>query len=293
MRVLLAVLYACLVMFADAALAEAPQGRAPTFTTRSLSAVDNAEAVTRRLWAPGLDEGYVPQGLTVVGEHLFVSTYKSRETSQAKGPCRLYRLDMGTGEISGFLDLPAECGHAGGLARGPSGELFVADTRHVFVVRLDPKAARGLGQVVRTLRLAGDVRGSFAAGLGPSLWLGTYKKDESGKLYEFAAADLPDVIDESKAKRSLPLPLRAQGAAFDAKGQLWISQSSGGFGRISRLDPVKGAVIKSYATAIGVEDLSFDASGGLWTLSEAGSQRWNAWHQFYPLVFRLDVTKLK
>jgi len=45
--------------------------------------------------------------------------------------------------------------------------------------------------------------------------------------------------------------------------------------------------------AIGTEDLEFDGEGRLWSVSEAGSQRWSKWGTTYPLVFQLDLSKLK
>jgi hypothetical protein len=99
-------------------------GQAPTYTDRKLSDVPNAAAMTARLWVPGLDEGYVPQGLTSIGADLFVTSYRSVDPKQGRGPCRLYRIDPTSGTVRGQLDLPASCGHAGGLAKGPADRLF-------------------------------------------------------------------------------------------------------------------------------------------------------------------------
>ena len=37
------------------------------------SSVPNEQAITRMIWAPGLDEGYVPQGLTVADDAVLVA----------------------------------------------------------------------------------------------------------------------------------------------------------------------------------------------------------------------------
>src|SRR3546814_6743468 len=43
-----------------------PLGAIPAQTQRTLTEkIPNADAVTWRAWVPGLDEGFVPQGLTV------------------------------------------------------------------------------------------------------------------------------------------------------------------------------------------------------------------------------------
>jgi hypothetical protein len=265
-------------------------GQAPTYTDRRLSDVPNSAAMTARLWVPGLDEGYVPQGLTAIGAELFVSSYRSVDPKQGRGPCRIYRIDPVTGAVRGRLDLPPACGHAGGLARGPQGRLFAADTREVFEVAL---GTTGVGEVVRSMKLTGGVRGSFAAGTGDALWLGTYAKDGDPRLYKFPFTALKDELGESDAAVSLPLPPEAQGGAFDAAGRLWITRSGSKFGELLQLDVDSGEVKARYAMPAGIEDLSFDAAGQVWSLSEAGSQRWLQWETFFPMIFRIDPERLR
>ena len=43
----------------------------------------------------------------------------------------------------------------------------------------------------------------------------------------------------------------------------------------------------------GIEDLSFDAAGQMWSLSEAGSRRWLGWETFFPVIFRIDPKRLR
>ncbi len=266
-------------------------GQAPTYTDRKLSDVPNAAAMTARLWVPGLDEGYVPQGLTSIGADLFVTSYRSVDPKQGRGPCRLYRIDPASGAVRGQLDLPAWCGHAGGLAKGPADRLFVADTREVFEVALG--AAGSIGPMVRSMKLKGGVRGSFAAGTADALWLGTYAKDGDPRLYKFPFAGLRDELGEADAAQALPLPKDAQGGAFDASGRLWITRSGSRFGELMQLDAATGEVKARYAMPAGIEDLSFDADGQLWSLSEAGSRRWLGWETFFPVIFRIDPQRLR
>lgn len=280
---------------ASAAIAQSPLGTKPAHTGRALTAVPNAQAIERRLWVPGLDDGYVPQGLTVVGEALFVAAYKSTDRKQDRGPCRLYRLDRSRGVVTGMLDLPPACGHAGGLAKGPAGTLHVVDTRIVFEVKLGAVDDRAIGRVVKTVKLGGAVKGSFAAGTGEALWLGAFDRQPGARLFRIPHARLVDgaTVTEVDAAASVPLPTEAQGAAFDPAGKLWISRSTGKFGELMRVHPATGAVEARFEIAAGLEDLSFDGQGRLWALSEAGSRRWNDWPTFFPLVFSVDVAKLK
>jgi hypothetical protein len=43
----------------------------------------------------------------------------------------------------------------------------------------------------------------------------------------------------------------------------------------------------------GIEDIEFAPDGRLWAVSEAGSQCWNAWPSFFPVVFSRDVDALQ
>ena len=43
----------------------------------------NDEAVSRRIWMPGLDEDYVPQGLAVDGQSVLVAAYRSTDAKTA------------------------------------------------------------------------------------------------------------------------------------------------------------------------------------------------------------------
>jgi hypothetical protein len=268
-------------------------GTPPTYTQKPLSPVPNEGAVTRRIWVPGLDQGFVPQGVSFLDGALYVSGYMSLSTEQGRGPCQLFRIDPVTGRSTGRLDLPPACGHAGGLARGPRQTLFVADTRAVFEIKLEGSSRSSVGAIVRTILLSGNLKGSFAAGSADALWLGTYAEQGPGRLHKFPYASLKAELREADAVLSLPLPERSQGAAFDARGRLWVTQSSSRFGSLSLVNLPDGRVLERVAMPIGVEDASFDNEGGLWTLSEAGSRRWLGWKDFYPLLFRFDMTKLE
>ncbi|MEO8930127.1 MAG: hypothetical protein ABI326_11620, partial [Caldimonas sp.] len=69
--VLLAVLTACATPSDDGIL-----GTGPTYLDSPSRDVPNAAALGHRIWTPGLDDGFVPQGLTSSGAFLYVSSYK-------------------------------------------------------------------------------------------------------------------------------------------------------------------------------------------------------------------------
>lgn len=276
-------------------------GRKPSYLLLGPSSVSNEAAMTSRIWAPGLDDGYVPQGLTWAEGSVLVSGYRSTDPKVGKGPCRVFRVDATTGATTGHFDLPEECGHAGGLAYLGNDQLIASDTRRLYRVRLSQalKDNNANAALLSTVKLGDAVKGSFASWDGRHVWLGSSEKDESkARLFAFELATLDQfagkgTLKQDQAARSLPLGSEAQGAAFDREGRLWLSFSSSRFGEIRLVDPADGRVIATHEMPIGVEDLGFDDTGGLWSVSEAGSQRWSRWSEQFPVVFRLDVTKLK
>ena len=100
-------------------------------------------------------------------------------------------------------------------------------------------------------------------------------------------------IGPANADRSLPVPLKSQGASFAGDGALWLSQSGSTFGTLTRHDPETGAQTARYAMPPGIEDIGFAPDGKLWAVSEAGALRYTNWNQIFPFVFAIDINQLK
>lgn len=270
----------------------------------SVASVPNEAAITRKIWAPGIDDGYVPQGLSYADGHLYLATYRSTDTKVGSGPCRLYKVNAETGVTVGHFDLPADCGHAGGAAYLGKGTMVVADTRKLYKLNLArafaPPSTTSASQgeaLISSIALRGELKGSFADFDGKHLFIGTYDKDAAKSKAHFISPDLFDApgnkpVGEAAALRTIPLPAAVQGAAFDRTGQLWVTASGSKFGTLMKLDPKTGAVLAQYEMVIGVEDLAFDDDGQLWSVSEAGSLRWRNWGKSFPVLFRMDIGRL-
>jgi len=299
-----ALLFATLLLVPALAGAQSPVGGVPPgYTERSLSATPLDAAVRQRHWAPGLNDGYVPQGLTYTRGTLFVGTYRSTEPQVNRGPARIFAIDPKNGAVIGGFDLPDSIGHADGLeATDDGGMLFLADSgRALYAFDLPRSLQAGRGVAIgkpRKLDKDPALGSAFLAFDGKLLWFGRYSRDDTAA--RLIAAD-PALLfggetapfRAAQAARSLPLPFHAQGAVFDAKGQLWISASNGRMGRLYRIDAQTGAVLAEHAAMAGLEDLARGEGGLLWAVGEAGSQRWNSWATFFPLLFSFDPASLK
>jgi hypothetical protein len=291
---------ALLILLFGCASSLAPLGKRPAHLAADPDPVENDQAIAARIWAPGIDDGYVPQGIAFAEGRLLLSSYRSTDPKQGRGPCRVYRIDVGSGRVEAQFDMPAACGHAGGLAYAGNGMLIVADTRRLY--KIDMARAFADGDTAAALRgtitLSGAVKGSFAAFDGKSILIGASEKQaEKARAYYLPyslfdrAQDI--AVDESAATKSFAIGTDAQGAGFDSAGGLWLSFSNSRQGRLQRIDAADGAVLASYQMVIGLEDLDFDGAGRLWTVSEAGSLRWSKWSKRFPVIFSIDPGKLK
>lgn len=275
-------------------------GKKPRHVWGSPSSAPNDQAITERIWAPGIDDGYVPQGVTWADGAVYLSSYRSTDPKVDKGPCRIYKIDAETGNTLGQFDLPEDCGHAGGLAYIARGILVASDTRRLYKIG----AASAFGRhnastaVMAIVKLGGGLKGSFVDFDGTALFVGSYEKDAGRAKAHFLPVSIFEThngktVNEDIAARAIPIPVEAQGAAFDKERNLWISASSSRFGTLYKIHSKSGDPLSSHDMVIGMEDLAFDDDGRLWSVSEAGSIRWQKWSRMFPLLFRIDLDKLK
>lgn len=277
-------------------------GKKPAYLEQAASGFPNGRAIVRKLWMPGLDEGYVPQGLAIVGRHVLVSAYRESEAKGGRGSCRVFRIDAETGMEAGSFDMPPECAHSGGIAAIGAGLIVVADTGYLWRIDLEKALASGKaeGALRGTLALGGELRGSFMSFDGTDLWIGTYtvrKEASRAKLHRLKASlfDEQDgaTIDERHAAETMPSPPLGQGMAFQGKDTIWIAASSSQIGWLHKLERAGGKVVATHDTVIGIEGIAFDAEGRLWAVSEAGAKKYLKWKLHFPVIFAIDLSKLE
>lgn len=275
-------------------------GTRPAYLQSITEAVPNAAALGDRIYTPALDDGYVPQGLTAAGGFLYVSSYQPTPDLKANtGPCRVFRIEAATGKSAGGFDLPAgTCTHSGGLAHVGNGRLFLADTHQLFLIDIEKALASGTAAgASQAVKIAGELRGSYATFDGTYAWIGTWTREQPKARIFRLDPNLFDrydgqTVQEERAVESIPVPLEAQGAAFDQAGNLWVSASNSKWGKLYRLDRL-GRVQAQYEMVAGLEDLTFDDSGRLWGLSESGTRKYLHWETKFPFIFQIDTGKLK
>jgi DNA-binding beta-propeller fold protein YncE len=285
-------------------LAELIHGARPSYGPERVSEVPNEQAIVQRLWVPGLDDGFDPQGLALVDGAIVVSGYRSTAFNVNRGPCRVFRLDRDSGQVTAHLDVPPPCGHAGGVADdGEGGMLYIADTKMLFATLLR-QAFSDRALPFRGTPLGDGVVGALAMSSRKAVWLGTYREKEIGRLYRFAAdriASLPygTPLNVADAEAQVPIPTYAQGAAVDPHGALWISRSDARWGELDRLDAATGAVSQRYQVPAQIEGIAFDPKGLLWAVSEAGVRHnydnflVRQITPFFPLIYAIDPAKLE
>jgi sugar lactone lactonase YvrE len=253
-------------------------GERPSYGPPAVSDLPNGGAVQRRIWVPGLDDGFDPQGLAVTADgSLLVSGYRSDSLHRSRGPCAVFRVDPATGRTTGRLDVPPPCGHAGGIATAANGTIYLADTHTLFEIPL-ANAFAAPPPPMRRFPLGPGLVGALAASGGADIWIGTYRPDGPGRIFRFATRTLDRLADGATlraedAAASLPLPSYSQGAAVDPSGRvLWVARSDFDWATLDALDLASGALLHRFAAPGGMEGLAYAADGTLWAVCESGAR---------------------
>ena len=282
-----------------------PLGQRPSYLTTLATTVPNEGAIDRKIYIPGLEDDWVPQGLTIAEGQLLVSSYKpTPDLKSGAGPCRVFRVDPSSGKTTGQFDLPLDrCNsHAGGMAYLGNGRLVVSDTWMLSLLDLPKSLAAGTAVDIKTVKInkEGGLRGSFAGGDGRDAWIGHWSRDGARSKAFRLPADFFDkhanaMVDDKAAVASMQLPVESQGMAFDRDGNVWTTSSrSNEMSKLYKLDR-SGKVLAEYDGPIGLEGVVFDSRGKLWAMTESGTRKYLRWgDQFnFPFIFEIDVAKLK
>ncbi|MGE5615588.1 MAG: hypothetical protein ACM3X5_01605 [Bacillota bacterium] len=276
-------------------------GTKPSYVNAPPASFANQQAITPRVWIPGLDEGWTPQGLALAGKHALVSSYQDHDPGKPK--CRVFRIELATGAPAGSFDMPEPCAHAGGLANIGGGQIVLADTRQDWRIDLDKALASGKaeGATRGMIKLASGFGSAFTFFDGKDLWNGVWVRAKDAADSKIYRLDLRvfdregATVDKGVPLEILPVPLLAQGGAIDRDGNLWIAASDGP--RISylyRVDRRTGAALARYDMPPRIENIVFDADNRLWAISEAGSRKYhNGRDVDFPFIFEIDVATLR
>jgi len=276
-------------------------GTKPSYVDAPPRSYPNQQAITPRIWIPGLDEGWTPQGLALVGKHALVTAYQDTDATRPK--CRVFRIELATGASAGSFDMPEPCRHAGGITDIGGGWVVVADTRQDWRVDVEKAIAAGKaeGATRGMIKLGTGFGSAFTFFDGKDLWNGVWVQEKNAadsKVYrlDMALFDREGVnVDKDVALEILPVPILAQGGAFDRQGNLWIAGSSGPkTSYLARVDRKSGAELARHEMPSRIENIVFDKDNRLWAISESGSRKYhNAKDPDFPFIFEIDVARLK
>lgn len=173
-----------------------------------------------------------------------MSAYRSTDPNVSTGPCRVFRVAPTTGRYTAQFAMPADCGHAGGLAYLRDGSLVVSDTRRLYKIDVQRAFRDGHTQnaLQSAIRLGGDLKGSFAAFDGTDLRIGSSEDEASKARLHRVSLKLFDefngrgTVRKDRALSVLAIGVDGQGATVDRQGNLWLTFSSRR-GVLQKVDP--------------------------------------------------------
>jgi sugar lactone lactonase YvrE len=150
------------------------------------------------------------------------------------------------------------------------------------------------------IKLGAGYGSAFTFFDGKDLWNGVWVAEKGevadAKIYRVALGLFDKsghTVTKENAVDVVKIPIQVQGAAIDKQGNLWMSASQGeSLSRLYRIDRKTGAVLAQYDMPPRIENISFDADGKLWAISESGALKYQKDKQHFPSS-SIDVSKLK
>jgi len=225
-----------------------------------------------RAGTPEIPAGFVPQGLSAMGEELLFSAYR-----KAPPVSRVWRIDPSNLELLDWFDMPDEASHTSGLAYDSTrGVLWAADYDSDKLYAIDADSSFAIHSAVTIGEFPMGVEGVSAccfATFHDTLRLIVSTYTQTAKTYVVdEQASLAE--DHAVILGSYKNTVSSQGLAFDGK-HLWESSNW----TLAQYNLEEAVQAGSYSAGLGsywpepllVEDLAF-MNDTLWTSSEASGK---------------------
>lgn len=303
----------------DSAPAEGPRGRSGCtgvayddvrgprirYGPRRLDHVTGGDAVCAGYWLAGANRRFVPQGLALDDDAVWVSGYQ-RNPDLGERECVVLRVDPATGRtlarhtpVAGSVGdrAPATCRHGGGLALTDEG-LWLVETWRLWL--LDPElVGTGTDPVLRAWKIVAPLRGSTVISGERRLGFAPFLTEGGpGTVDWFDIDDLmrPGVVELASAD---PGPGQVAPVGRDRstthlqggtvhRGGLYLTQSN------TRCGVIRTPGGRRVQVVPGTEDIEFDGAGDLWAISESGALQYqrHGGRPLVPMLMRLDAKAL-
>lgn len=265
-----------------------PMGAMPRYLTMLDLKFPNAQAVVRSAFVPGLDEGFVPQGLARYGGDFLLSGYMSGGTHHS---CRVYWVGGNDLAAREQFDVPVKCNHAGGIAVSPQGQIAIGDSGRLIVWTPSKGSIRPVSGI-NEVKFTGNIRGTFLSATAQGLVIGSYYKDSgvtAAQTFPWKILGYRDISPRDITTTVNLLP-QTQGAVRLNDGYFWTS-SQGNPNMISYVAP-NGVVQNSFPFVRGLQGVVPGPNGTIWTVSESGAAPYTKRSDVYPSIMQIDPSKL-
>jgi hypothetical protein len=265
-------------------------------TGRTLATFPNDHAICEAVWVPTLDDGFIPQGIALLGDGTALISGHVFGNGSVPFQLRIAHVDLADGSLL-HLNIFPWAGRGHSILLDDTGRVWVATGQKLLTWANVDELFSGTAPKAVARAKPHDLALSYLAeGGGESMWIGS-----GFLLYEFpldlllakanARKGSLKKLSRTEATTVLPTGKHLKGAVLTDPNS-WTSASLRARGRCATLNVgLLGETRFGFVAGIG--DVTLDESGALWMVSEAGSAQYpDQRFPFFPVIAKVDTTTL-